>query len=377
MRDANDVLREDGPGAVDPERGLVPAWLTDATSAGPSTKSARLDLEEHQVGRGLDDALRRLKVRAEGRERPVQLPWDSVNSALGGGLWPGLHIVVGNTGCGKTQFVLGGALHAARHGSRVVYMGLELGPLDFAARLLGLCLDTHWSSLFLGQDVRGLAAAEHAMSQLADLPFHILDATSGIGTTADIGVVCAEARALADGTGSDGQGVEVRPVLVVVDFLQIIRSADGSRDDLRERIGKAAYASRQAAVRHDASVLVLSSTARENYALLRHDETANCTPEKKKQPFGQGDPARFVGLGKESGEIEFAADTVLVLGRGERPQEMHLGVAKLRAGVTGWARLAFDGSQFREWTEPAPVEECVVEPRGFGRGNETRRRGGR
>ena len=61
------------------------------------------------------------------------------------------------------------------------------------------------------------------------------------------------------------------------------------------------------------------------------------TPEKLRH----GAPGRLVGLGKESGELEFAADTVLVLT--QEPWEndtpprggtvCHLALAKVRAGT--------------------------------------------
>ena len=60
-----------------------------------------------------------------------------------------------------------------------------------------------------------------------------------------------------------------------------------------------------------------------------------------------------MGTGKESGEIEFAADWLLVLCRDDYSTDegitpIHLAAAKVRAGRTGWARLDFDGTEFIE-----------------------------
>jgi replicative DNA helicase len=86
-------------------------------------------------------------------------------------------------------------------------------------------------------------------------------------------------------------------------------------------------------------VLALSSTARENYARLVFEEEA--------------DPGDFVGLGKESGEVEYASDGVLVLARGVRADAVvrRLVVAKHRAGPTGVVDLRWDGDRF---AEPGP-----------------------
>jgi predicted ATP-dependent serine protease len=64
--------------------------------------------------------------RARGEEKPVPVPWPSVAREIGGGLWPGCHVLVGNTGTGKTQFALQLALHAAEQGVPVRYVGFDL-----------------------------------------------------------------------------------------------------------------------------------------------------------------------------------------------------------------------------------------------------------
>jgi hypothetical protein len=69
-----------------------------------------------------------------------------------------------------------------------------------------------------------------------------------------------------------------------------------------------------------------------------------------------------VGLGKESGEIEFAADSVMALvaepwrdqdsaGQACAPKDgthVHLAVAKVRAGSSRWVEMRFDGGSFWE-----------------------------
>ena len=81
-----------------------------------------------------------------------------------------------------------------------------------------------------------------------------------------------------------------------------------------------------------------------------------------KEKLGEGSAARFIGLGNESGEIEYAADTLLVLT--QEPWEdntpprggtvCHLALAKIRADVPSWVELRFDGRAFTEPKDEAP-----------------------
>ena len=141
------------------------------------------------------------------------------------------------------------------------------------------------------------------------------------------------------------------PPLVVLDYLQVVGQRGGGRMDLRERIGQAAYQGRAVAREMGAAVLLVSSTSRENYSALSGDNKSWLQPA-----------STVVGLGKESGEIEFAADSVMALvaepwrdrdsdGQACPPKDgthVHLAVAKVRAGRSRWVELRFDGGSFWE-----------------------------
>ena len=94
-------------------------------------------------------------------------------------------------------------------------------------------------------------------------------------------------------------------------------------------------------------MLVLSSTARANYADLVND------PDR--------DPADLVGLGKESGEIEYAADGVLVLAKDKtEPKKRTLVIAKHRHGPTGRVDLHWSGTAFAEAPPDATLEDAAA-----------------
>lgn len=367
--DENDRARGIGPPLPDdPFDDTVPMLDPDAEAAASAKVDAEAKLEAERaerlealkatrVGAFMDAAFDRMMSRAEGRERPIPTPWPSVNTALGGGLWPGLFILVGNTGSGKSQWALQVAVDAARCGTPVLYIGLELGKVDLVARLAGLVTHRRWSRLFLGNG--GDATAElsqvrqmDAVRELAQMPFH-LEVGPPMGWSYDgLAASMATMRELypeLDGPGS-------RPILVVLDFLQIVSSPDGAREDLRERIGRAAYAGRAVARDYDASVLLVSSTSREHYATLEGREVKGKDGKAVSGPkLGTGNAARLVGLGKESGEVEYAADAVMVLAREEWDRDSTTGppcwlaVAKGRAVTPSWTPMAFDGGR---WSEP-------------------------
>jgi replicative DNA helicase len=287
-------------------------YLDRATGAADAASSAR-------VADDLDDLVAAMHRRAAGEERPLASPWPRLDAVLGGGLWPGLYTLVGGTGAGKTQLAVQAAVHAAQAGATVLYLALELSRREVAARVLGVLAGASWSALLRGAlpEVALAGAVARAERRLRALPFY-----TECGPPYGYGVDTLTARAWA-----------LRPALVVLDYLQLCGRPG---EELRASIGRTAYAARAIARDLGAVVLALSSTARENYARLIFDEEA--------------DPGDLVGLGKESGEVEYASDGVLVLARAPRAASVarRLVVAKNRSGPTGAVDLRWDGDRFTE-----------------------------
>lgn len=257
--------------------------------------------------------------RASGEERALSSPWPRLDKVLGGGFWPGLYTLVGGTGAGKTQFAVQTAVQAAQSGATVLYVALELSRRDIAARVLGVLTGARWSALLRGalSEIEISNAVMRAERLLRSLPFY-----TECALPYGYGVETFTARAWT-----------LRPALVVLDYLQLCGRPG---EELRVSIGRTAYAARAIARDLGAVVLALSSTARENYSKLIFSEETS--------------PADFVGLGKESGEVEYASDGVLVLARGTKPDSIvrRLVVAKNRSGPTGVVDLTWNGDQFRE-----------------------------
>nr|MBK7068382.1 hypothetical protein [Deltaproteobacteria bacterium] len=193
---------------------------------------------------------------------------------------------------------------------------------------------------------------------LKALPFHWVEAPP-TGSHTEIEALTRDLRALHP--EHDG-----KPVVLVVDFLQLVAGTD-PREDTITRVSRASYACRAVARDHNAVVLVLSSVSRGNVALTRIEQRdadgTTSTP-----------PAHdLVGMGKESGDVEYSADSVFVLcpeawAEGEPPlpggRAVHLAVAKVRAGRAGWHELRFDGSRFIE-APTSPLDGQAPAPRAW------------
>jgi hypothetical protein len=304
------------------------------------------------VDRALAPAAELFRRRFSGEEKPLPLPWPGVSKALGGGLWPGAHVVTGATASGKTALAMQSVIYALLAGHPTLYIGLELDTAQIIARLASVALGetfdarvtAHWSDIYLGRVAPSVVAP--ALEQLRGLPLHIEEGPPGGWSARSMkGRVEALVRAHPERPG--------RCPFVVLDFLQLVgpSTPDGRREELRERISAASYAGREVARRTGAVVLMLSSISRAGALELGKMGSTG--------QLGSGDPADLVGLGKESGDIEFSADTVLSLAReprekGDASTLVWLALAKIRAGVPSWSLLRFNGS----WLIEEPAERA-------------------
>ena len=331
-------------------------------------------------GRGLkavmDKAWKRLEARSRGEERGLPVPWPALAKVYDDHepravLRPGVHVLIGGTGSGKTQLALALALEAAHDGHPVSYVGLELDDVGIGARLaalewarirrakgLGVQPVERWSVLDWPRTEAGCDALQRVRDEVADeldkldgMRVSFAGARQGFSAD-DFGRVCKAVR---------GRSSRERPGLVVLDFLQLLApgvvvSADGKEErinpddrEIRTRIARASYVASDATREGDLAVLLVSATARLNYGELTFKVGERAAVEN------------LVGLGKESGEIEYAATSVLVIARpGEDEGGMGglrlVGVAKNRHGKTDWALLGWNGSDFHD----APGERLAA-----------------
>lgn len=322
----------------------------------PAPKTAPLKRVSDSFAR----AIERGRLRQQGLELPVPSPWQELNGTLGGGFWAGMHMLIAGTGVGKTQLCMQLTAHAAtRHTPIPVgLIELELDEMQLALRLLGDNAGVSWSGAYLGKlHDDSYAKLDLSAQRLASLPVYCDFGDAMSWGPSRLRAMAASMRA-AHPTG---------PILIVLDFLQLVGPdpGDDSRLDLRERIGRAAYAARMVSREYGASIILVSSTARENYGALasKMDKTGLRTlrsgliTERVVM-----NPEALIGTGKESGELEYAADSVTVLLRPQltlganhehidqvlarRGKVVVAATVKVRAGAPSWFALAFERGSF-------------------------------
>ena len=370
------VARENGP-------------MADTTTTTPAEEPA--DLDRWTVA----EAVRLLVARAHPeRGRPVGFPWPGAPETwpLGGDgttdikpdaalppadgvcrpnwrpLWSlvgplspdRVAVLVGPTGRGKTAFAVQVAEAAAAAGHPVVYLSVELGAEELAARLIALRARgaVPWRAVLRGQVPR--PELEQAGTDLVTRcpNLYLCAPPPGQRTAARLARLARAVAARHDG----------RPPLVVVDYLQRMKGDESDRRwEVSALSGELRALSRPCDDFPGAGVLALSSTARTNYSGGKKSSLRGFWPLWR---AASEDPDSLVGLGKETGEIEYDASLVLVLtcdpkddddpppdddkevgdsrnqaDAGKMPglRRGALAAAKVREGETGTVRLDFDG----------------------------------
>jgi replicative DNA helicase len=313
------------------------------------------------LGRVLDETLERMARRARGEETPIPLPWSNVAEVLGGGFWGGtLVTLMGDRGSGKTQWAVQAAAHAAAGGVPVCYVTLESSEEQIATRVLALEARCPWPELYIGRSGRARIEElkeEHAAAMRA-LPVHVVEGTAEKWSYHNVRNIATWMRAR---YAEDGAGA--RPVLIVVDFAQMV-SGHGRDQEPREVIERLGQEARTTARDFDAVVLLLSSTSRESDPRLQgDDDTIGFKRDRRRTPIlGRGNPAKIART-KDPADLEQRSDTVLVLSPEQRSERTWCAVAKNSAGSRAWCALRFDGSRFEVDAERSrPVPDEALDP---------------
>lgn len=225
------------------------------------------------------------------------------------GLNPGLYVLGGAPGVGKTSLVLQWAMKAAEE-VPVVYVTYENSPLNLTLKAIGRLANISPSDVERG--VADLAKLQEGINIFESWPPGTSTRLAFVEGTPDTttAYIQGQARQAMARHGA-------RRCLVIVDYLQRMAHANGSGyGTLRENVSALTLGLRKLATQLDSPVLAISSLSRgvNNYA--------HPTLEAL----------------KESGDLEFTADVVLLLGAredalGRGPRRMvDLVVAKNRFG---------------------------------------------
>lgn len=322
--------------STDTFRAELTAAVTAAEPAGWEPMRTAADLFE--------DFLAKLRNQAGALALPTGFP--SLDRLLAEGGWrPGVVLLGGVPGIGKSAFALQTAINVTAAGHPVLYVSVEQSQDDLLGRMfcsaLEMPIHAYWNrSEHYAAGVE-LKRPEYSLEHLyleAD-PYIAGDDHQGT-----VGRIRSWAQRITDQTGAQP--------LVVVDYLQRMRPPEADRRlDERLRISQAGLGLRQLARDLEVPVLVVSSIGRANY---------------------EGEPS--LGWFKGSGDLEYDADAAIILKPTDAatmtngksfPVELHL--VKSRYGpVTGDApvRLTFD-RLFGSFHEQAPTRAAAGTPPPF------------
>lgn len=225
------------------------------------------------------------------RKTTVGTSLAGLDNILGGGLEPQrLMVVLGAPGGGKTTLVNQIAVHAANSGRPVFYVTSEDIPFVLLAKTLARQSQTNYTAVLKAYDDQreriGLALKAYQESQAATR-LRYLDAT--MGTTLSTVRACAQSHFEAFKDGGSG--------ILVIDYLQrLARSLSSYREgrqDLRLAVTALSEELRAIASGLDCCVIALAAQQREAY---KTNGSRNA-----------------LASGKESGDIEYTADTVMAI----------------------------------------------------------------
>ncbi len=290
---------------------------------GLERSAVRLAAKKAQRGHELArQVVEQARQRAELRQQTGKAVM-GITTGMGGldrllsGWNPGLHVLAAGPGIGKTTLSLQFAWQALRAGVAVEYVTFENSPLNLMLKMICAQAGVNPAEVERGygnEEKLRQVVGEHA-GLLEGL--RIWEGTRGFS----LGATAAS---------------WTRGGLVVFDYLQRAAHALGY-EQLRHNVSAITGEMREVALRQDMAVLAISSLNRAG------------------GDYGRGGAAQLDSL-KESGDLEYGADTVLLLSPAAEAmasppaRELELRVAKNRNGALGSVKLVFrpDLGVFRE-----------------------------
>jgi len=261
-------------------------------------------------------------------------------------------------------------LAAAKAQHPAHYIALELGHDETAARLVSIQTAERETGVGFGAinrwngdtvpdgtpaDRTGRAldettagrvlAAEEVVEGLGDyLTIDCADALGGFSAKVELEAFAERAKTKGGKTP-----------IAVLDFLQLVRDPNDPKVDIRLAMTAAAYQARNVARKTGMVVLLVMSTARSNYAHATSLDGDKFTDPTETKEGKRKSAEHLVGLGKESGDIEYSLSTLIAFVRGPKVQHANrdrtlidIGVAKDREGPGGWSSVTFAGAAHEE-----------------------------
>jgi hypothetical protein len=262
---------------------------------------------------------------------------NGLDKVIGGGLSTRQALVVAAPpGDGKSGWCVGVLMHveSAKHPScpshpdgppapPVLYASTELETDEVIARFAAPLLDVSWNSI-----VRGARDRRDVKRVLEGRRLHVIGSEVLPRGDGALRMIADEAQAIAEQYGV--------PPAVAVDYLQDMVRGSGE-SELRSRVGDYASALRAMSQGLDCPMIVVCSVSRSYYGA-----------QKQATMRESDDPRVYLAAAKESGDVDYAAATVLFLdvdvaAEGSKSRPARIAVAKARHGDPAFVGARFTG----------------------------------
>ena len=242
------------------------------------------------IGRTLNSVLERTRyAREHGGVLGIPSHLEQINKNFGGWQW-GLHLFAGPAGVGKTAFLIQAAVHAAKLGYPVLINSFELSEEILSIQTL--CLEAE----LVPSTYRNGQATDEEINRFIDSA----QAQQEMAWTKNIFIIEADSRTTVDdlffATKDLKEKYNGKPVLVMVDYLQRWARTQSFAQDMR------------------LNVSMLSCFLREQIAKPLQCPVFTISNQNR----SGGGKADMSSL-KESGDLEYDSDTVIIVSNDSIP----------------------------------------------------------
>lgn len=308
------------------------AALADDQSGGSSMPAAlptAQQMRPDSIAAYMDGGQFGAELTAYSSRKSTPTGFAELDRRTAGGLYPGLYVIGGLPGAGKTTFCAQLADQISAAGRDVLFFSLEMSRLEMISKSLArLCAQKHGTADALtalaircgqGAGLVREAAAEYRRTAAGRLSIIESEATTAAG-------ICDYVRAyIAAGNPA--------PV-VIIDYLQLLAAGETSKQTAKEATDKAMRELKLLSRRAQITVIAISSLNRDNYT-----------------------KSLALDALKESGGVEYSADVVAGLqfrimrskptaqqietAKTQNPRELELKIIKNRFGQLFGAELDY------------------------------------
>lgn len=311
------------------EAAAMPAGDQSGGSSMPAALPTAQQMRPDSIAAYMDGGQFGAELTAYSSRKSTPTGFAELDRRTAGGLYPGLYVIGGLPGAGKTTFCAQLADQISAAGRDVLFFSLEMSRLEMISKSLArLCAQKHGTADALtalaircgqGAGLVREAAAEYRRTAAGRLSIIESEATTAAG-------ICDYVRAyIAAGNPA--------PV-VIIDYLQLLAAGETSKQTAKEATDKAMRELKLLSRRAQITVIAISSLNRDNYT-----------------------KSLALDALKESGGVEYSADVVAGLqfrimrskptaqqietAKTQNPRELELKIIKNRFGQLFGAELDY------------------------------------